>query len=122
METITDYDYGISYTLGKANVMADALCRKSFCNNHTTYKAQPLHDDLSYREHPIRVLVQAERRTRQRAFKILKVQWSNPSEDETTWELQDRLRDKYPSFVSFYLLKSRDEISCSGGELWRPDN
>ena len=46
-----------------------------------------------------------------------RIQWSNPSEDETTWELQDRLRDKYPSFVSFYLLKSWDEISCSGGDL-----
>jgi hypothetical protein len=33
MEAITDYDYGISYTPGKANVMANALSRKSYCNN-----------------------------------------------------------------------------------------
>ena len=27
----------------------------------------------------------------------LKVQWSNHSEDEATWEREDRLRKEYPS-------------------------
>ena len=63
METITDHDYGISYTPGKATVVADALSRKSYCNNPMAYKAQPMQDDLAYREHSIHVLVQAERRT-----------------------------------------------------------
>ena len=43
------------------------------------------------------ILDQAERRTRQKAIKFLKVQWSNHSEDEATWEREDRLRDEYPS-------------------------
>ena len=42
MEAIADYNCGISYTPGKANVMADALSRKSYCNNHMVFKAQPL--------------------------------------------------------------------------------
>src|SRR3954463_1346093 len=33
IELIKDYDVGISYTLGKANVMVDALSRKSYCKN-----------------------------------------------------------------------------------------
>ena len=56
-----------------------------------------LQQDLSYKEHPVRILDQAERRTRQKAIKFLKVQWSNHSEDEATWECEDRLRDEYPA-------------------------
>ena len=57
-------------------------------------------EDLTYREHPVRILEEAERRTRNRAIKFLKVQWSNHSEDEATWEREDRLRADYPSFFS----------------------
>ena len=41
MEAIADYNCGIYYTPGKANIMADALSRKSYCNNHMVHKAQP---------------------------------------------------------------------------------
>ena len=52
-------------------------------------------DDLAYKEHPIRVLDETERRTRQKVTKFFKVQWSNHSEDETTWEREDHLRAEY---------------------------
>jgi hypothetical protein len=56
-----------------------------------------LQEDLSYQEYPIRILDQDEHRTRQKAIKFLKVQWSNHSEDEATWEREDRLREEYPT-------------------------
>src|SRR4051812_16550376 len=55
-----------------------------------------LQQDLTYQEHPSRILDQSERRTRNKTVKFLKVQWSNHSEDEATWEREDRLRDEYP--------------------------
>ena len=55
-----------------------------------------LQQDLSYQEHPSRILDQSERRTCNKTVKFLKVQWSNHSEDEATWEREDRLREEYP--------------------------
>src|SRR5664279_940960 len=59
-----------------------------------------LQEDLTYREHPVRILEEAERTTRNEAIKFLKVQWSNHSEDEATWEREDDLRKDYPDFFS----------------------
>lgn len=53
-------------------------------------------DDLTYKEHPIRILEEAERWTRQKVTKFLKVQWSNHTKEEATWELEDNLRAEYP--------------------------
>src|ERR1041385_4732199 len=55
-----------------------------------------LQQELTYQEHPSRILDKSERKTHNKAVKFLKVQWSNHSEDEATWEREDRLRDENP--------------------------
>src|SRR3954462_9361666 len=55
-----------------------------------------LQQDLTYQEHPSRIIDQSERRTSNKTVKFLKVQWSNHSKDEATWEREDRLREEYP--------------------------
>ena len=42
LETIADFNMDISYTLGKANVMADALSRKAYCSELEVQIQQPL--------------------------------------------------------------------------------
>src|SRR3954471_9906071 len=59
-----------------------------------------LQQDLTYQEQPSRILDQSERKTRNKTTKFLKVQWSNHSEDEATWEREDRLRMNTPIFFS----------------------
>jgi hypothetical protein len=50
-----------------------------------------LEPDLTYSEHPIRVLDQKDRITRRKTLKFYKIQWNQHTEDEATWETQDFL-------------------------------
>jgi hypothetical protein len=43
-----------------------------------------LEADLSYLEHPIKILDQKDRVTRRKTIKLFKIQWSNHSEEEAT--------------------------------------
>jgi hypothetical protein len=55
--------------------------------------------DLSYQEHPVKVLDQKERSTWARSIKMYKIQWSNHTEEEATWETEDFLRPRFPDFL-----------------------
>jgi hypothetical protein len=59
----------------------------------------PLEADLSYPEQPIKVLDQKDRVTRRKPIKFFKIQWSNHSEAEATWEIKDFLRSRHPDFI-----------------------
>jgi hypothetical protein len=61
--------------------------------------ALEIEPDLSYQEHPIKVLDQNERSTRARSIWMYKVQWSHHSVEEATWENEDFLRSRYPNFL-----------------------
>jgi hypothetical protein len=59
----------------------------------------PLEVDLSYPEHPVKILDQKDCVTRRKTIKFFKIQWSNHSEEEETWESEDFLRSRHPDFV-----------------------
>jgi ribonuclease HI len=49
LELIKDYDLGINYHLGKANVVADALSHKKYCNATFVKRIRPeLHKKIKY--------------------------------------------------------------------------
>jgi hypothetical protein len=58
----------------------------------------PLETDLTYPEHPIKILDQKSRVTRRKMIKFYKVQWSNHTVEEATWESEDFLRSRHPDF------------------------
>ena len=60
----------------------------------------PIEPDLTYEENPIKILDQKQRTTRRRKINFCKVQWSNHSEEEATWEQEEYLQTKYPGFLS----------------------
>jgi hypothetical protein len=59
----------------------------------------PLETDLSYPEHPTKILDQNDRVTRRKTIKFFKIQWSNHFEEEETWESEDFLRSRHSDFV-----------------------
>jgi hypothetical protein len=56
----------------------------------------PLEVDLMYLEHPIKIL---DHVMRCKIVKFFKVQWSNYTEEEATWESEYFLRSRHPDFA-----------------------
>jgi hypothetical protein len=60
----------------------------------------PLEADLSYPEHPIKVMDQKDCVTRRKTIKFFKIQWRNHTKEEATWERENLQRSRHPDFVS----------------------
>ena len=72
-----------------------------------------LSPELTYKEKPLRILEESERRTRNKVIKFYRVQWDRHSEDEATWEREDTLRGEYP-YLFDEQPKSRDDLRGEG--------
>ena len=80
----------------------------------TNYEDIDIQPNLSYKEHPIQILDQAEHKTRNKTTKFVKVQWSRHSEREATWEQEDRFRQSYPELFGIeYVHSQPSHSSCS---------
>jgi hypothetical protein len=69
--------------------------------------------DLTYSERPIKILDTTERVTRNKVIKMCKVQWSQHTENEATWDLEEELKADYPELFSRTSLE--DGIPFRGG-------
>ncbi|WVZ80657.1 hypothetical protein U9M48_028115 [Paspalum notatum var. saurae] len=72
---------------------------------HGTRRAGPLEalnvqEDLTYTEHPVKILETSERITRNKRIKMCRVQWSHHTEKEATWEREDEMREAYPNLFA----------------------
>nr|CAD1844138.1 unnamed protein product [Ananas comosus var. bracteatus] len=57
-----------------------------------------LHEDLSFEEHPVRILAREVKRLRNREIPYVKILWSNHEEREATWELENAMQEHYPIY------------------------
>jgi hypothetical protein len=55
---------------------------------------------LTYQECPVKILDTSEKGTRNNRYKMCKVQWSNHTKDEATWEKEDQLKGEFPDICS----------------------
>jgi hypothetical protein len=58
-----------------------------------------LEADLLYPEHPIKDLDQKDRVTRRKTIKFFKIQWSNHTEEEASWESEDYLHSHHLDLI-----------------------
>jgi hypothetical protein len=58
-------------------------------------------EDLSYQQHPVRILETSERVTWKKRIKICKVQWSHHTEEVATWEREEELKVEFLSFFCY---------------------
>nr|CAD1831713.1 unnamed protein product [Ananas comosus var. bracteatus] len=59
-----------------------------------------LQEDLSFEEHPVRILAREVKRLRNREIPYVKILWSNHEEREATWELESAMQERYPYLFS----------------------
>jgi hypothetical protein len=61
-----------------------------------------LQADLTYIEHPSKILDENWKRLRSRAIKYCKFQWKHHSAREATWEKEEDLRQAYPKLFRYH--------------------
>jgi hypothetical protein len=62
-------------------------------------QAIEIEPDLTYTEHPIRVLDTKERSIRRETIKMYKIKWNPHTEEEATWETESYLQRNFPDFL-----------------------
>jgi hypothetical protein len=56
--------------------------------------------DLTYQEYPMKILDTSEKVTRNNRYRMCKVEWSNHTKYEATWEKQYQLKAEFPEIFS----------------------
>ncbi|RVW26566.1 Transposon Ty3-G Gag-Pol polyprotein [Vitis vinifera] len=88
----------VQLTVEKVALIKERL--KAAQSRHKSYADQRRRDlefeDLTYEEVPVQIVDVMDKVLRHAVVKLVKVQWSNHSIREATWELEEEMREKHP--------------------------
>ncbi len=70
----------------------------------------PVAPNLSYEEEPNQFLARDTRKLRSRWISMIKVQWSNHTPEEATWEVEPEIAQKYPQLYERLVRNLEDQI------------
>jgi hypothetical protein len=84
------------------NVFYISMLRKYFRDPERQMTMEPItiEQDLTFEARPVRILGEADRVMRRRTLKFVKVLWTNQTEREATWELESKMRERYPELFT----------------------
>jgi hypothetical protein len=57
-------------------------------------------EDITYQEYLVKILDTSEKVTQNNRYRMCKVQWSNHTEEEATWEKEDQQKAEFPDIFS----------------------
>ena len=97
MEIIGGVAYRLALPLSLAsvhNVFHISELRKYVADSTHILSAEQykIEENLTHPERPVRILDSREKQLKRRTIRHVLVQWSNHSEREATWELEDDIR------------------------------
>ena len=55
-----------------------------------------LEPDLNYEERPDAILDRKIQQLRNKSIHLVKIQWRHHESEEATWELEEKMKEKYP--------------------------
>ena len=84
------------------NVFHVSMLKKYYPDSKCVVEYEPLdiQSDLSYVEQPVKILDCQEKTLRNKKVVLVKVLWRNPKVEESTWELERDMLDRYPHLFS----------------------
>ncbi|XP_039146794.1 uncharacterized protein LOC120284036 [Dioscorea cayenensis subsp. rotundata] len=92
------YRLALSHSLSRVHDVFHVSILKKFIpnpNHMIQFFDFELNNDLTYKGRPIKIVDLKEQILRRRVIPYAKVQWSNHTEHEATWELESEMREKY---------------------------
>ncbi|RVW79757.1 Transposon Ty3-G Gag-Pol polyprotein [Vitis vinifera] len=93
------YKVALPPSLSKVhNVFHVSTLRKYIYDPSHVVELEPIQifEDLTYEEVPVQIVDVMDKVLRHAVVKLVKVQWSNHSIREATWELEEEMREKHP--------------------------
>ena len=84
------------------NVFHVSLLKKYHPDSNSVIEYEPVvvQPDLSYIEQPVGILDRQERVLKNKKVMLVRVLWRNPKVEESTWELESEMLNKYPYLFS----------------------
>jgi hypothetical protein len=71
-------------------------CSSEVRVEHLPFEELDVKDELTYKEHQVKILDTSERAARNKVIRMFMVQWSHHSEDGATWEREGALKEEFP--------------------------
>ena len=114
LERVGILAYKVALPLGLSkihNVFHVSTLRKYVFDVSHVVELEPIHisEDLTYEEVPVQTVDVMDKVLRHAVVKLVKVQWSNHSIREATWELEKEMREKHPQLFQDSSMSSLED-------------